>query len=250
MAIDRRRRALDSRPGPDPAVPPDDRVQDARIVLDLRVGEHDRLLDAHTRADDRARADRHVRAQLGGRIDVRGGVDEDGREDVCRRLGELLRARLPGLLEVECVCGNGGAGGLDLAPEVLGLVDEELLAVGEVGEDVLLEAQDLGLLILVVVEEAGLEVLGGGVGVQARPVGAPLDGAADGGEDGLGGEEVDAAVDEVRDVRLGLLDVVEYTLRVCVRHDAAEVCGGVLAHAGAEDHGFGVALLEELEHVV
>ena len=177
-------------------------------------------------------------------------MDEDGGQDVGGRLGELRGVGLPCLLEVEGVGGDGGAGGFDLPPEILGLVHKELSAVGEVGEDVLLEAEDLVLGLLVVVEVRGLEVLGGRVRVQARAVRAALDGAADRGEDSLGREEVHAAVDEVGDVRLGLLDVVQHALGVGVRHDAAKVRGGVLAHARAEDDGLGVALLEELEHVV
>lgn len=51
-------------------------------------------------------------------------------------------------------------------------------------------------------------------------------------------------------MRLGLLDVVEHALGVGVGDDAAEVGGGVLAHARAKDDGFSVALLKQLEHVV
>lgn len=160
MAINRGRRALDTRPGPNTAVPPDDRVKHTRIVLDLTILEDDALLDAHTGTDDDTRADRHVRAQLGGWVDLGGGVDEDGWQDVGGWLGELGGVGLPRLLEVEGVCGDRRAGGLDLAPEVLGLVHEELSAVGEVGEDVLLEAKYLVLGFLVVVEVRGLQVLG------------------------------------------------------------------------------------------
>lgn len=50
-------------------------------------------------------------------------------------------------------------------------------------------------------------------------------------------------------MRLGLLDVVQDALGLRVRDDAAEVLGGVLADARAEDDGLCVFLLEELEHL-
>ena len=106
-----------------------------------------------------------------------------------------------------------------MAPEVFGFEDEELARVGDVGEDVLLEADhEVGFVFVVVVAlvEGGFEVLGGRVGEQAWALGAALDGRADGGEDAFCGEEVDTAVDEVGDVRFGLLDVVQYALGVGV----------------------------------
>jgi hypothetical protein len=86
-------------------------------------------------------------------------------------------------LEVEGVGGDGGPSRLDLALEVLGLVDEELLTVGHVAEDVLLEADDALLAFVVVInyERAG-QVLRGAVGAEAGPIVAALDSAADRGE--------------------------------------------------------------------
>lgn len=132
-------------------------------------------------------------------------MDEDGWEDVGRGFGELFGLLLEGFHEVEGVGGDGGAGGLDLAPEVLGFEDVELAAVGEVGEDVLFEADDFVFFAVVVVvaphgEVLRVEGVGRGVGDETRAVCAALDGALDAGEDGLGGEEVDAAVDQVGDV--------------------------------------------------
>jgi len=135
---DGERGALDTRPGADLAVPPDDGVHDAGIVLDLAVLEDDGLLNARTSADDDARADGHVGTDLGGGVDVRAGVDVDGRDDVCGGRGQLFRASLECLQEVEGVGWDGGASGLDLAPEVLGLEDEKLARVGDVGEHILL----------------------------------------------------------------------------------------------------------------
>lgn len=222
-------------------------------MLDLRVLENDGFLDASTRADVDTGTDGDVGAQLGGGVDVGGGMDEDGSDDVGARLGELLGAALPGLLQVQGVGRDGGAGCLDLAPEVLGLVYKEVLGVGEVTEDVLLEADNLVLALLVVVveDEAVLEVLGARVGHEAGgTVGAALDGGLDGGEDGVGGEEVDTAVDQVADLRLGLLDVMEDAAGVGVAHDATEVGGGVVGNAGAENDGLGALVVEELQHLV
>lgn len=246
--------ALDAGPGADAAVPADDGVEDAGVVLDLGVLEDDGLLDAGSGADVDAGADGDVGAQLGGGVDVGGGVDEDGRDDVVGHgLRELGGLRLQGLLQVQGIGGDGGAGGLDLAPEVLGLVDEELLVVGELAENVLLEADDL-LVVLVVVgvggDEAGLEVVGGRIGDETGALSAALDGGLDAGEDGLGAEEVDAAVDEVGDVALGLLDVVQDAAGVGIGDDATEVGGGVLGDAGAEDDGLGILVVEELGHLV
>lgn len=248
-------RALDTGPGADLAAPANNRVHDTGVVLDLSVLEDDGLLDAGATADGRAWADRDVGSQLGGRVDVGRRVDENGRDDVGRRLGELLGAVLAGLLQVQGVGGHGRAGGLDLAPKVLGLVHEKLLAVGHVAENILLEANDLALALVIVVvilveDEGALEVLVAGVAGQARAVGAALDGALDGGEDDVGAEEVDAAVDEVGDVSLGLLDVVQDALGVVVANNAAKVCGGLCADARAQDDGLCILLGEELEHLV
>ena len=241
--------ALDAGPGADAAVPADDGVEDAGVVLDLGVLEDDGLLDAGSGADVDAGADGDVGAQLGGGVDVGGGVDEDGRDDVVGHgLRELGGLRLQGLLQVQGIGGDGGAGGLDLAPEVLGLVDEELLVVGELAEDVLLEADDLLAVFVVVVgvggDEAGLEVVGGGVGDEAGTLSATLNGGLDAGEDSLGAKEVDATVDEVGDVALGFLDVVQDAAGMGVGDDAAEVGGGVLGDAGSEDDGLGVLVVE------
>ena len=153
-------------------------------------------------------------------------------------------------LQVQCIGRHGGAGGLDLAPEVLGLVDEEAIAVRQFGEDVLLEAHDF--VVLAVLVRVGhvrrVEVLGRGVADHAGPLGLARDGRLDAREDGVRGEQVHAAVNQVGDVALGLLDVVQHAFRVRVRHDAPEVRGRVVADPRAEDDGFGVLLLEELEH--
>mgnify|MGYP007054560879 CR=1 FL=1 len=259
MTVERRRRALDPRPRAHTATPPDDRVQHARVVLDLGVLEHNGVLDACSGADDRPGADGDVGPQLGRRVDRRGGVDEDWGNDVGGGRGELVRSGLEGLLEVQRVGRHGGSGRLDLPPEVLGLVHEEAVAVGQVGEDVLLQAEDLAALRLLVVcsgsrggsrrRDEGFEVLGRGVRDEAGAGGAALDGAADGGEDALGREQVDAAVDQVGDVRLGLLDVVQDALGVRVGHDAAEVGCGLIADPRAQDDRLGVLLLEQLQHI-
>ena len=251
VAAHGRRRAFDARPGTHAAVPPDDGVQHARVVLDLDVLEDDGFLDADTGADDGAGSDGDVGAEFGRSVHLGGAVDEDGRDDVGGRRGELFGLGLPCFLQVEGVGRDGGAGGLDLAPEIFGLEHEELFAVGEVGEDVLLQAEDFVLLAVLELHrgDVGVEVLRGWVRDHAGAVGAAFDGGFDGGEDGFGGEEVDAAIDEIGDVRFGLLDVVQDALGVGVGDDAAEVCGGVVTDAGAQDDGFGVFFFEELEHV-
>lgn len=252
MAVERCRGTFHTGPRPHATVPPDDRVQHACVVLDLGVLEHDGVLDARSGPDDHAGTDGHVGTQLGGWVDRRGGVDEDRGHDVGGRRGDLFRASLEGLLEVEGVGGDGRPGRLDLSPEVLGLVDEEAVAVGQVGEDVLLQAEDLTALALLVVcrrRDEGVEVFGRGVRHEAGAGGAALDGAADGGEDALRRKQVDTAVDQVGDVRLGLLDVVQNTLGVRVGDNATEVGRGLVADPCAQDDRLRILLFEQLQHL-
>lgn len=256
MAAGGERSALNTCPSTDPAAPADDRVEDAGIVLDLGVLEDNTLLDAGASANGDTGTNAHVGAQLGGGVDIGGGVDEDRGHNVDAGCRELVAAGLGGLLEVEGVGGDGGASSLDLTPEVLSLVDVELLAVGHITQDILLEADDLVLLALIIIvvvgeDEAVLEVIGGGVRDEARgSIKAALNGRADGGEDGLSREEIDTAIDEVANARLGLLDVVQHTAGVGVGDDAAEVGGSLVAHAGTEDDGLGILLDEEAQHLI
>jgi hypothetical protein len=225
-------------------------------MLDLRVLEDDTLLDTSTSANNDTGSNAHVRAELGSGVDLGGRVNENRRNDVGAGGRELLAGfGLGGLLKVESVGGNSGASSLDLTPEVLGLIDIELLAVGHIGQDVLLQTNDLALLLLVLIvvvlgDVAVLEVIGRGVRNETSgAVEAALDGGSNGGEDGLGGEEVDTAVDEVADTRLGLLDVVKNTASVRVGDDATKVCGSLVAHTGSENDGLGILVVEELEHL-
>lgn len=209
--------ALHASPGTDTAAPADNGVHDASVVADLGILKDNRVLDTGTGADHDTWADGDVRAELGGGVDRGSGVDVDRRHDGGGGGREFRGLGLECLLEVQGVGGHGRTSGLDLAPEVLGFVDEEAVAVSQIGEDVLLQTEDLALLSVLVVsggDEGGLQVVGGGVREEAGAGGAALDGAANGGEDALCSEEVDTAVDQVGDVRLGLLDVVQYTLGV------------------------------------
>lgn len=249
-------RALDAGPGAHAAAPADNRVQHAGVVLDLRVLEHDALLDTGARADVHARADADVGAELGRGVHLGRGVDEDGGHDVDAGVRELVAAGLGRLLQVECVGGDGRASRLDLTPKVLSLVDVKLLVVGHVAQDVLFETDDFVLLALVIIvvvgeDEAVFEVVGGGVGNEAGgSIEATLNGGANRGKNGLGGEEVDTAVDEVADARLGLLDVVQDSAGVGVGNDAAKVGRGLVTDASTKNHSLGVLLDEQAEHLV
>lgn len=257
MAADGGRGTLNTSPGTDAATPSDDRVENTSVMLDLRVLEHDTLLDTGTSTNSDARSNAHVRTELGSRVNFGGRVNEDRGNDVGARSCKLFAGfGLGGLLKVEGVGGNSRASGLDLAPEVLGLVDVELLAVGHVGQDVLLQTNDLALLLLIIVvvvrnDVAVLEVVGRGVrNKTSRAVEATLDGGSNGREDGLSGEEVDTTVDEVADTRLRLLDVVENTASVRVGDNATEVCSSLVAHTGSENDGLGILVVEKLEHLL
>lgn len=167
VAGDRHRRTLDTSPGTDTAVPSNDGVKHASVMLDLSILEHDRLLDSNTSTNRGAWTNGDIRTQLSSGVDMRRGVNEDGWDDVGRGLGELLRVVLPRLLEVQCVRGDGGASCLDLAPEVLGLVHEECLVVGHVAKNVLFETDHsivaARLVVVIGLDEGVLEVVGRGV---------------------------------------------------------------------------------------
>ena len=249
MRIDRCWGTLNTRPRTDLAVPSNNRVSNERIVSDLSILQDNRLLNSDTCTNSGAWADRHILSKLSGWVDVCGWVDEHWWKDVRGWLSKLLRAVVHCLLEIKCVSRDGRSSSLNLAPKVLSLVDKELLRIRHIGEDILLETEDFVLLVLVISEEAGLQVLRRWVGVQAWAVGAALDGAADGWKDGVGAEEVDAAVDQVGDVRLWLLDVVQHTAGVWIGNNASKVAGSIFTDTGTENDGLGIALLEELEHV-
>ena len=99
-------------------------------------------------------------------------------------------------------------------------------------------------------EERGVEILRGGVGDEAGTVSAAFYGGLDGGENGFGRKEVDAAIDEIANVGFGLLDVVQDPFCVAVRDDAAKVAGGVVADSCTQDDCLSVFVLEETKHFV
>ena len=216
-------------------IPSDDRVQHTGVVFDLGFVQDDTFFDAGSGADDGFGPDGDVGAEFGGRVDLGGGVDEDGGNDGRGGFGDFVALGLKRLLEVEGVGGHGGTRGLDLAPEVFGFVHEEAVTVGEFGEDVLLQPHDfVAFAVFVRVgHEAGVEVFGRWVVDHAGPFGLALDGRFDRGEDGVRGEQVHAAVDQVGDVALGLFDVMQHAFRVRVRDDTSEVGGCLIAHPRA-----------------
>lgn len=176
-------------------------------MLNFRVFQHDTLLDTGTGANNDTGSDADVGAELGSGVDVGGRVDEDRGNNVGARGGEFVAANLRGLLQIQGVGGHRRAGGLDLAPKVFGLVNEKLLAVGHITQNVLFQADDLLLVLIVIIvgnstgHREVVQVIGGGVGDEAgRAIGAALDGRSNRREDGIGGEEVDTAVDQVADV--------------------------------------------------
>lgn len=155
------RGTLNTGPGTNAAAPADDRVHHACIVLDFGVFQHDRVLDTSACAHDHTGSNGNVGAQLRCRVHCCGGVDVDWGHDGSGRRGQFVRSGLEGLLEVKGVGGHGGTGRLNLAPEIFRLVDEETVAVGQIGEDILFQTKDFTLLCLVLrCDERGLQVLG------------------------------------------------------------------------------------------
>ena len=155
-------------------------------------------------------------------------------------------------MEVESICRYRRTGGLDLAPEILGFEDEELVAVRQVGQDVLFEAEHFVLLSVLqfLREECRIQVFRGGIGDETGSVCTTLDGGSNGGEDCFRRKEINAAIDQIGDVRFGLFDVVEDLLGLRVRDNAAKVCGCFVADPRTEDDGLCILLLEELEHLL
>lgn len=244
------RGSLNTSPGANAAAPSNDRVHNTGIVADLCILENNGVLDTGTSTNNHTGSNGDVRSQLGSGVNGGSGVDEDWRHDHGRGRSELLRLGLECLLEVQGIGRNGRTGGLDLAPEVLSLVNEEAVAVSEIRQNVLLQAEHLALLgILVIGDEGGLKVIGGGVGEHAGTSVPALDGAANGGEDAIGSEQVDTAVDQVGDMRLGLLDVVQNTLGMRIGDNATKVSGGVVANARTQNDGLGILLLEQTQHL-
>lgn len=257
VAANRGRGTLNSSPGTNAATPANDGVENASVVLDLAVLEHDTLLDTGASANVSARANAYIGAELSSGVHFGCRVNEDGRDDVCARSGKLFAVvGLRSLLEVESVGRDSRASSLDLAPEVLGLVNVELLVVGHIREDILLQANNLALLFFVVIviirkDEAVFEVIGRGVGDETRgSVEAALDCGADRGEDCLGGEKVDTTVDQVADSRLGLLDIMQNTAGVRIGDNATEVCRRLVAHTCSEDDSLSILIVEKLEHLI
>ena len=78
----RSRGTLDASPCTNAAVPANDGVQHAGVMLDLGVFQDDRLLDASTGTDDGARSNRNIGPELRGGVNTRAGVDVNRRNDV------------------------------------------------------------------------------------------------------------------------------------------------------------------------
>lgn len=103
MAADWCRCALNTCPRTDPAVPPNDGVQHARIVLDLCFLKHDGFLDTCTCADDNFGTNGDVGTEFRSWVDLRRGVNEDWGHDLCRGLGNLWGLLLESLLQIQCI---------------------------------------------------------------------------------------------------------------------------------------------------
>lgn len=246
------RRALDAGPGAQLAAPSNDGVQHARVVLDLDVLEDNGLLNPHTGTDHRAGTNGHIGTELRRWVHMCRWMNVDGGYDRGGWRCELLRLSLKGLLQVQRVGGHSGSRGLDLPPKVSRLMHKEPVAVGQVGEDVLLQTQNLRpLAVLIVLRNEGrLEVLGRRVRNQSGTCGPSFDRSPNGRENALCGEQVDTAIDQIRDVRFWLFNVVKYALRVGIRDDTAKVGGRFIADSCSQNYGFRIFVLEELQHLV
>ena len=79
---------------------------------------------------------------------------------------------------------------------------EELLAVREIGEYVLLKTKDFVLLPIFELfgEEAGIEILRRRVGNKPRSIGSPLNSRLDGRKYGFSRKKVNTTINQVRDV--------------------------------------------------
>ena len=82
-------RALDAHPAADGSVPADDAVEDARMILNDCVAQHDRFAYAHARSNCDTEADRYVGSDDSGRIDDGRRVNEDVAND-CGLVGSVV----------------------------------------------------------------------------------------------------------------------------------------------------------------
>lgn len=208
-------------------------------MLNLRVLQHNRFLHPRTRPNNRPGPDGHIGTELRRGVHLRRGVDEHRADDGGGGFRELRALSLERLLQVERVRGDSTPSRLDLSPEITCLVHEEPAGVGERAEDILLQSKDAG----------GVAIGGVEGGVARKTLRLRLHRGSNKRED-AGGEKVHAAVDQVADMALGLLDVVADLLRRGVRDNAPELCGRVVADLCAQQHGLGFTLFEDFEHLL
>ncbi|KAJ8577696.1 hypothetical protein ON010_g1510 [Phytophthora cinnamomi] len=242
-----RRLAFDTGPLTDDRIPPNDGEEHARVILDGHALKNDRVGDSSSRSDSHACCDRHVGAQLGRRVHVGRRVHHhvalDNRGHLPTGCAQRTGICEPEPLHVELRARDRHARRLDLAPKVSQLVQVEAIKKCHAPEVV--EVAKLREELLEVVLRVGL-----GAGLAAQPLAADLVADADDRVHERHVEEVDPAVDNITDERLGLLGPVQDLLAHGVGHEAAVLLGLVVEHALAQ-HGAGALVLEvEVHHLV
>ncbi|GMF45731.1 unnamed protein product [Phytophthora fragariaefolia] len=248
------RLAFDASPLADDRVPADDGKEHARVVLDSHALKDNRMGNSCSWSDSHACCDCHVRAQLRRRVHVGRGVDHhialDNRRQFPASCTQGAGVGEPEPLHVELRARDSHARRLDLAPKVAELEQHTSPPHPEEKESSpsapeVVEVAELREELLEVVLRVGL-----GAGLAAQPLAADLVPHADDRVHERHVEEVDPAVDDVADERLGLLGPVQDLLAHGVGHEAAVLLGLVVEHALSQ-HGAGALVLEvEVHHLV
>lgn len=226
--------SLDSGPGSNLASSTKNRVEHGGIMLDLDTLENNRVLDSSTSGDHGTGTDGHVGAELGSRVDLGRGINVDRRHNVGRgslKTG-LLGISLKSLLQVKRVGGDSRASGLDLSPEVLGLVGVESVSSRELDENILLKSE---VVLIALTNKRGILGL----------LFSHLLSSSDSVEDGLV-EKVNTSIDQVGNVRLRLLNVMDNSLSFGVGNNGTKVVGDSSRDSGAKNDILGLLLLVEL----
>jgi len=98
-------------------------------VLNLGLFKDNRLLDPCASTNNGTRANRDIGTKFGCGIYGSGRVDKYRGNNIGTWFCEFVGFRLPGLLQIEGIGGDGRASSLDLSPEITGFIDKKATGV-------------------------------------------------------------------------------------------------------------------------
>ena len=71
-----------------------------------------------------------------------------------------------------------------------------------------------------------------------------IDGSSNGREDTFGCEKINTAVDQVRDVRFWLLNIMKNSAGVRIGNDATKIAGSIFTDTGTKNDSFSISVFE------